>query len=153
VLLATHRRLLLRHRHRKSAQLSQFLLSLDSVHHPLVRSRRAHRLQVEPRRVADLNLVIKVMCDSFISAQKFAVTRSLRRQHARYLGVVTAPARLLQARAFIETSFSFRYSPSAAWRHHASATQCINCCRKLPRLAATAAAALTYRGAIPARRG
>lgn len=35
----------------------------------------------------DLNLAIKVMLDSFISAQKFAVMRTLRRQFARYLTV------------------------------------------------------------------
>jgi DNA replication licensing factor MCM2 len=38
---------------------------------------------------ADLNLAIKVMLDSFISAQKFAVMRTLRRQFARYLTVTT----------------------------------------------------------------
>jgi len=35
----------------------------------------------------DLNLAIKVMLDSFINAQKFAVMRTLRRQFARYLTV------------------------------------------------------------------
>jgi DNA replication licensing factor MCM2 len=38
---------------------------------------------------ADLNLAIRVMLESFIAAQKHAVTRALRRQFSRYLDAAT----------------------------------------------------------------
>ena len=43
----------------------------------------------------DLNLAIRVMLDSFISAQKFAVKNTLRRQFARYLNVTADYSQLL----------------------------------------------------------
>lgn len=63
----------------------------------------------------DLNLAIKVMLDSFISAQKFAVMRTLRRQFARFLtvSVDTHALLLVKLRELVRERFALDRSRGA----------------------------------------
>jgi DNA replication licensing factor MCM2 len=68
----------------------------------------------------DLNIAISVMLESFISAQKFNVTRTLRRHFARFLDADTDYNSLLLLKLYVYLVLSLNYSKNIMLIHYFS---------------------------------